>query len=111
MKTVKVVDEFYHRLANRDSHQGDGKFTAVEFRNKFLSSIDNINSWDNTDVAVELDFSGVKKIGPSFANEAFAYFTKFAKPEVVLMKIKISNASTVQRAIIDLELETGYKSR
>lgn len=106
---IDVGKDFYHRLANRDSHQGDGKFTAIDFRNRFLKSLDNEHTWTTDTEPIVLDFANVKKIGPSFANEAFAYFTKYASPEKILKKIIFNNATRVQREIIQEELETGYK--
>ncbi len=111
MNTIIVAAEFYPRLANRDTRQGDGRHTAVEFRDKFLAVLDSQEAWDNESCVVELDFKGVKKIGPSFANEAFAYFTQYAKPQLILKKICLKNASKVQTKIIEIELETGYSKR
>ena len=106
---IDVGKDFYHRLANRDSHQGDGKFTAIDFRNRFLKSLDNENAWLTDTEPIVLNFINVKKIGPSFANEAFAYFTKYDSPEKILKKIVFKNATRVQRMIIQEELETGHK--
>jgi hypothetical protein len=111
MQEIKIATDFYHRLANRDSRQGDGRHTAVEFREKYLSSLDSKAAWGDAGCIVLLDFEGVRKIGPSFANEAFAYFTKYADPETILKKICLKNASNVQSKIIQMELETGYKRR
>ena len=111
MKIVNVGKEFYPRLANRDKLQGDSKHTAAEFRDTFLKDLDNKAAWDSGDPYITLDFSEVKKIGPSFANEAFAYFAKYTSPEVIFKKILFTNISNVQRAIIDIELNTGYKKR
>ena len=61
------------------------------------------------DEFITLDFSGVKKIGPSFANEAFGYFTKFGvKPDMILKKINFKNISDVHMLIIKEELDAGY---
>jgi hypothetical protein len=109
MNTVHIKDDFGHRLANRDEHQGDGTFTAVQFRERFLNFLDNKDAWKTGGTVICLDFSGVKKIGPSFANEAFAYFTKYAKPDEILSKIKLTNATEVQLMIIKQELEDGYR--
>lgn len=106
---VDVGKQFYHRLANRDQRQGDGKYSAVEFRDKYLKFLDNEEAWRTDKEEIVLDFTNVKKIGPSFANEAFAYFTKYAKPERIFKKIVFKNISQVQRMIIHEELDTGYK--
>ena len=62
MTTIDVGVVFYHRLANRDSKQGDGKHTAVEFRTRFLSSLDNPQIWKSSSEPTILDFKNVKKI-------------------------------------------------
>lgn len=111
MKTIDVKKDFHHRLANRDETQGDGTFTAKEFRLKYLSFLDNKEMWKNNNKEIELDFKDVKKIGPSFANEAFAYFTKYAKPELILLKISLINISKIQKIIIFEELEDGYRTK
>ncbi len=111
MIVLNIGLEFYSRLANRDKLQGDGKHTAAEFRDTYLSGLNNESVWKSNDPFIALDFSDVRKIGPSFANEAFAYFTKYASPQQILDKIKLVNISTVQRAIIEIELNTGYKKR
>jgi len=108
---ISVATEFYPRLANRDRNQGDGKHTAIEFRHAYFRKLDSQSFWDNPTEKVTLDFSGVKKIGPSFANEAFAYFTRYASPEKILKVISIKNASEVQMAIITQELKVGYDDR
>lgn len=108
MRRVSIAKEFYHRLANRDSNQGDGEHNAVEFRQTFLSALCHESAWKNDDPFIELDFNNVKKIGPSFANEAFAYFTKFSTPSRILKKIQIINATVVQKEIINTELKSGY---
>lgn len=110
MKTINVGKDFYPRLANRDPSQGDGKHHAIEFRNKFLKELDSEEAWKSEESFIELDFSEVDKIGPSFANEAFAFFTQYASPEKILNKILFKRITTVKRAIIERELQTGYNS-
>lgn len=110
MKTIDVGADYYHRLANRDKQQGDGKWNAVQFRATFLQQLDSKEAWESTEPFITLDFINVKKIGPSFANEAFAYFTKYATPDLVLKKILFINASNVQMSIINTELNAGYTS-
>ena len=111
MPTIDVGITFYHRLANRDRNQGDGKYNAVEFRTRFLSSLDNAEVWRKTTEPIILDFKNVKKIGPSFANEAFGYFTKYVKPKEFFKKVEFVNITAVQKMIIDEELESGYAGR
>ena len=106
--SINVASSFHDRLANRNRYQGDGRFSAVDFRKRFLSAFDNLEEWKSGHVVIELDFSGVRKIGPSFANEAFAYFMKYTTPERFHQRIKLLNLSTVQRAIVETELAAGY---
>ena len=108
MTTINVANDFYHRLTNRDKNQGDGRYNAVEFRKTFLNFLDDKDKWLDNKNEVVLDFNGVKKLGPSFANEAFAYFTQYAKPEDIKKKIKFKNITNVKMKIIETELETGY---
>lgn len=107
--SIDVGNEFYHRLANRNKHQGDGKYNAEEFRHKYLADFDNEKVWRDGKKTITFDFSNVKKIGPSFANEAFAYFVKFASPKQILKQIVITNATKVQMMIIEEELESASK--
>lgn len=109
MKRIDVGHDFYHRLANRDRSQGDGEHTAEEFRKKYLATLDNEDVWKTSTEPIILDFSNVRKIGPSFANEAFAYFTKYVSPDEIKKRILFENTTSVQRNIIMEELETGYK--
>jgi hypothetical protein len=109
MKTIDVGTEFSLSLTNRDKLQRDGTFTGEEFRNKFLSEIDDPVRWKNQDAFVILDFSKVKRLGPSWANEAFAYFTKFGEPDAILKKIVLTDISRVKLAIIKQEIDTGYR--
>ena len=107
IRTVDVGNEFYYRLANRDKNQGDGKYTAIEFREKYLCDLDNKEAWQVSDPFIILDFANVKKIGPSFANEVFAFFTKYATPEKILKRIKLKHMSNVQLSTIKEELTAG----
>jgi hypothetical protein len=106
--TIDVGKEFSTRLTNRNKRQGDGTHTADEFRKKYLSDFDSADAWTNGILTIELDFANVFKIGPSFANEAFAYFMKYTKPEEFLRRIVFKNLSRVKQAIIEDELKTGY---
>lgn len=108
---IDVGKQFYHRLANRDEHQGDGKHNAKQFRKKFLSELDSESFWKKPTTTITLDFANVKKIGPSFANEAFAYFTKYTSPVEILEIIKFKNLTNVQKEIIEEELDSGYSRK
>ena len=74
---IDVGEVFSTRLVNSNNFHGDGTHTALEFRYKYLSELDSTNAWKDESTSVGLDFSKVVKISPSFANEAFAYFTKY----------------------------------
>ena len=108
MKEIDVGKEFYHRLANRNKYQGDGRHTAEQFRRDYLCALDKEDAWTDDKTVVVFNFDHVKKIGPSFANEAFAYFMKYAKPERFKKKIHFKNISDVQKLIIEQELKSGY---
>ena len=111
MKEVDVGGEFHHRLANRNLYQGDGRHTAEQFRQRYLYQLDNEEAWKNDRMSITFNFQNVKKIGPSFANEAFAYFMKYTSPENLKRKIVFKNLSNVQEIIIDEELKSGYSRR
>lgn len=111
MKTIAIAREFSSRLTNRDRYQGDGKFTGQQFRDQFLAGLDNEEVWKKPEPQIELDFTGVTRLGPSFANEAFGFFTKYARPEVVMEVIKFVNTTNVQEAIIREELESAFSGR
>lgn len=108
-KNVNVGKDFYWRLTNRDRYQGDGKHHAVEFRERYLSEFDNELAWKDKNLVIELDFSEVKTIIPSFANEAFAYFTKYASPEEILKHFKFINITPVKMELIKKELNNGFE--
>ncbi len=109
MKTVKIKEDFFYRLVNRDKFQGDGQYTGEEFREKYLADLDDDKKWKNDDTEITLDFEGVEKIGPSFANEVFAHFTKYTPDKnLILKKIHIINISKVKLSIINEEIESGY---
>jgi len=110
MDTVDIGKEFGENLINRDKQQGDGKAGAIEFRTRYLFALDNKGVWENDDQYIILNFQNVKRLGPSFSNEAFAYFTKYAKPERIRRKIKFINLDIVQESILDLELKNGYSA-
>lgn len=113
MRRVDIAVEFYRRLANRNERQGDGTHNAIAFRERFLKHLDTQAAWANPrpEDRTILNFAGVKKIGPSFANEAFGYFMKYCKPTEFLAVVQIENASVVQEQIIREELESGYQGR
>jgi len=107
-REIDVGNDFYFRLANRNKYQGDGKHNAQDFRKQYMLSPDNEEAWKNDMVSVVFNFEKVKKIGPSFANEAFAYFMKYSNPGTFRKKVSFKNISKVQKMIIDKELQSGY---
>lgn len=111
MSAIDIGRNFSPRLVNRNKHQGDGRYTAEEFRKKYLNFLDNEQLWKEAGNEVILDFANVEKIGPSFANEAFAYFSKYAKKREILEKIKLINITKIKRAIITEEIESGYSKK
>jgi len=108
MQSIDVGVDFHPRLANRDKKQGDGKYNAIDFRNKYLQPLDAKEQWKIQEPYIGFDFKNVNKIGPSFANEAFAYFAKYASPELILKRIQLINTTEVQLRIIKAELNAGY---
>lgn len=108
MLTLDVAMEVGSKLRYRDEHQSkmENEFavSAVEFRNKYLSELDNPEAWLDTKPFIILDFKDVTHITPSFAHEAFAYFRKYATPKKILTKIKFINLRSVQEDLIALEL-------
>ena len=87
MKQIDVGKDFSDILTNRDENQRDGAKNGVEFRNKYLSELDDQKNWNNDSSMIELDFRHVKRLGPSWANEVFAYFTREHKPESILKRL------------------------
>jgi hypothetical protein len=108
MLTLDVAMEVGSKLRYRDEQQAkmDKGFavSAVEFRNKYLSELDNPESWTDTKLFIILDFKDVTHLAPSFAYEAFAYFRRYATPKRILTKIKFINIREVQLNVIELEL-------
>lgn len=111
IKKIDIASEFTPRLVYRDKHQGESEFNAIKFRDKFLQALEEEEWWENDSMYVELDFSGVKTLGPSWANEIFAYYTSKYKPKIILQKIRLVNITEVKKAIIKLEIETGYSGK
>lgn len=110
IKTIDVGRDFFVDLVNRDTNQGDGLYTAVEFRQKYLGDLMKPEFWMKPKEYIVLDFSHVEVLGPSFANEAFAFFTQYnAKPETILHVIKFDPISRVKLSTIKVELEQGYR--
>ena len=102
---VKVAQEFSDRLVNRNKHQGDGTFTAQEFREKFLFAFDDPYIWEEDTPTITFDFEGVDKISPGFAREAFANFLQYTSKENLLKHFLFVNITKVKMGIIEGELD------
>lgn len=111
IKTVDVGNDFHYRLIYRDERLGDKKYNALCFREKYLSYLDNQKAWEANPEKICFDFSNVKTIGPSFASEAFAYFTKYATPEEIMNVIIFEPISFVHKNIIENEIKSSYENR
>lgn len=107
---IKIAQDFSDTLINRDKNQGDGTFTGVDFREKFLKSADSEPWWKKQSDVITLDFEGVDTLGPSWANEVFAFFTKFNVNERdILKRFNLVNISNVKLALVKREIASGYK--
>jgi hypothetical protein len=112
VEPIDVGNSFSTRLVNRNKRQGDGKFNAVDFRTLYLTGIDNAEAWKNDDTFISFNFKNVRKLAPSFANEAFAYFMKYEiSLEKFHTKIQIINWSEAQKLIIEKELRSAGEER
>lgn len=106
-REIDIGSEFSDYLVNRNKLQGDGSFTAIEFREKFLQELENEHWW-NSNNTITLNFKNVVTLGPSWANEVFAFYTdKYAK-DLIKKKIIFKDLSVVKREIIDQEIDSGY---
>jgi len=109
-KTIKISKEFHHRLVNRDKYQGNGKHTGKMFRDQFLKDLSQ-KTWWNENNTIVLDFEGVTTVGPSWANEVFAFYTSIVdSKEEIFKKIIFENISDVKMETIEEEVGSGYDS-
>jgi hypothetical protein len=109
-KIIDVGKEYHHRLADRDIRTSGNPYNAKDFREKYLSELDNSNAWENG-YEIILDFRNVKKIGPGFANEAFGYFSIYTSdPKKILEHIIIINTSEIKMNMIREELCDACKN-
>lgn len=107
---IKIVSDFSDTLINRDKDQGDGTFTGVDFREKYLKVADSEDWWKKKSDVITLDFEGVDTLGPSWTNEVFAFFTKYdVDDKRVLERFNLINISSVKLALIKREITSGYK--
>lgn len=106
---IAIATEFSPNLVNRNKDQGDGRYTADEFRVKFLGALDDLGWWSDPENKVYFDFRDVKTLTPSWANEAFAYFTKFDfNSDRILKQLHFENISRIKMSTIKEELDSGY---
>lgn len=106
-REIDVGNEFSDYLVNRNKLQGDGSATAEQFRDKFLKDLESEDWWSGQDI-ITLSFKNVRTLGPSWANEVFAYYTAKRNKELIQKKIIFKDISTVKKEIIDQEIESGY---
>ncbi len=106
-KEIDVGKEFSDYLVNRNKLQGDGSSTAEQFRDRFLKELENDQWWSGED-SIVLNFKNVRTLGPSWANEVFAYYTEKRVKELIFKKIILKDISVVKREIIEQEIESGY---
>lgn len=108
--SLDIGNKFYHKLLNRNELQGDGKYTAIEFREKFLNDLDDKSWWDDDSKLIELDFKNVEVMGPSWTNEIFAYYlSQGIKIAEIQRKIRCLNLTKTKEITIQKELKQGYK--
>jgi hypothetical protein len=111
IKTVHIGIEFNSDLSNRDETQGDGSYTAVDFRDRFLKEAESPEFWDG-EQRIELDFASVSVLAPSFANEVFAYYAPIARDkEAIFAHLHPRNISDVKLGTIMKEIDKGYRGR
>ena len=89
---------------NRNELQGDGRYTGIEFRNNYLSQLDNEAWWQSKNNYIVLDFNNVKTLSPSWANEVFSYFTRYIPAKDILNYIRVTSITEVKQQIIQNEL-------
>lgn len=107
---IAIADEFSHDLMFRFKKQ-DKKFSAEAFREQFLSALNAQEWWANSNSKIIINFENVDTLTPSWANEAFAYYTKsLANPSQIKERIDFQNLSTIKRQIIEREIQRGYEN-
>ena len=111
---INVGSQFYPSLVNRDKQQGEGIFTAIQFRNKFMLECLQAEWWKDLNSQIVFNFKSVNEISSPWANEAFAYFMDPAIGFNIglrkfLSKIKFEGISSVHKQLIIKELENGYR--
>lgn len=103
---VKIARDFSSALRyGIPNNPQEIPYSAKAFRDLFLKEFDNQEAWQDDNVGVILDFRGVERLSPSFAYHAFAYFRKYAQSERIMRKFHRTNITSLQKQVIDLELE------
>ncbi len=106
---INLAKDFSPVLRNRNKYQTDGKFTAIEFRKKFLNELDSQEWWGNESKTISIDLSDIDTLGPSWVNEAFAYFARYnINSEALFKKINFIGLDEVWKEIIEQEMKDGY---
>lgn len=105
---IEIAREFSGYLVNRNPRQGDGSNNGEQFREKFLKDLNE--DWWKSERRLVFDFLGVRTLGPSWANEVFAFYTDKYDRKLILKKFIFENISPVKLEIIHLEIESGYKT-
>ena len=106
---VDVGREYSSRLTDRTYEQSANPCNAYHFRQRYLPPPDSLDAWERAASTIEPAFSGVRNIGPGFADEAFAYFVRYvSSPDDIFDRIRISNVSSVKLAIIRNEVCAAF---
>ena len=110
MRFIDVGVEFNSLLENRNKNQGNGKFHAEEFRDKYLKELEDPAFWQTPEENyITLDFTNVDKIGPSFANEAFGFFMKLTDESTFKKVVIFKNTQPIHDLVINIELNSARK--
>ena len=99
MKVIKLAD-FSKYLRCRDENQFDGRYSGKEFRNTYLRELNSPDWWRSVK-KINIDFTEVQTISPSWANEAFAFFTRFTSPCMIKNKIIFSNIKELKKLLFN----------
>lgn len=110
MNKIDIGLVFFPKLVNRNHLQGDGKNTAIEFRDLYLKDLDKEGWWNDPSSKIQLDFKNVEVLGPSWTNEIFAYYlSKGIKKATLQKKMECLNLTKTKETIIEREITQGYR--
>ena len=113
-REINISKEFSDYLVNRNKNQGDGKFTAEDFRENFLQELEDDSWWKDPSKSIVLNFENVQTLGPSWANEVFAHYADLRfniNADDIQSKIKLKEISPVKLEIIKQEIESGFEKK